>query len=58
MRWTEPVGQMARIELPTVFIWGNLKERYSVENPRIGGKIMLHERCDWTYLVLDKDRLL
>jgi len=35
-----------------------VKERDSLENSRLGEKIILHERCDWINLVLDKDRLL
>ena len=35
-----------------------MKERDSLENSRLGEKIILHERCDWINLVLDKDRLL
>ena len=45
-------------EVPTTFIGGNVKERDSLENSRLGEKIILHERCDWINLVLDKDRLL
>jgi hypothetical protein len=58
MRWTEPVERVGRIEMPTTFIWGNVKERDSSENSRLDEKIILHERCDWIHLVLDKDRLL
>jgi len=57
-RWTESLGHMARIELPTVFIWGNVEERDSLENQSLGEKISLHERCDRIHLVLDKDKLL
>jgi hypothetical protein len=35
---------MGRIEVPIAFIWGNEKERDSLENPRLGKKIILHER--------------
>jgi hypothetical protein len=35
---------MGRIEVPTVFIWGNVKERDTLENPLLRKKIILHER--------------
>ena len=57
MRWTEPVERMERIEVPTAFIRGNVKERDSLENPRLDAKIILHERCECIHLVVDKDRL-
>ena len=58
MRWTEPVERTGRIEVHTAIIWGNVKERDSLENSRLDEKIILGERCDWIHLVLDKDRLL
>lgn len=58
MRWSEPVEHMGRTEVPTTFIRENVKERDSLENPRLGEEIILHERCDCIHLVLDKDRLL
>lgn len=60
MKWTEPVERtsMGRIEVPTAFIWGNLEERDSLENPRLSDKIVLQERYDWIHLALDKDKLL
>ena len=49
--------RMERIEVPTAFIRGNVKERDSLENPRLDAKIILHERCECIHLVVDKDRL-
>jgi len=41
MRWARHVASMGRGELYEGFWWGNLRERYHLEDPSVDGKIIL-----------------
>jgi hypothetical protein len=49
MRWARHVARMGGEEAYTGFWWGNLKERYHLENPGLDGRIILRwifGKCD------------
>jgi hypothetical protein len=64
MRWTRYVALLRRAEVLTGFWWGNLRERYRLEDPRVDGWIILswifRKWCegekDWIDLAQDRDR--
>ena len=41
MRWAEHVARKGRGEAYTGFCWGNLSERYHLEDPDVNGRIIL-----------------
>ena len=60
MRWARHVASMGRGELYEGFWWGNLRERYHLEDPSVDGKIILRWMgggdVDWIDLAQDRDR--
>ena len=62
MRWVGHVTCMGREEVCTEFRWGNLRERDHLEDPGIGGRIILRWKwvgeggTDWTDLAQDGDK--